>query len=111
MHETFSIVTEAGSTRHLSSKLIAITSSTDSSTWSAIRAKVRRTREPRANLARPAPSPRKVSALRMSARTKRLPLTMLVRRLPVKNLLKKECLSLCAQSKRSSVNLIHATFD
>lgn len=86
MHETFSMVTEAGSTHHLSSNVIAIASSIASSTCSAIRAKVRRTRDPRANLARPAPSPRKVSALRMSARTRRLPLTMLVRRLEMKNL-------------------------
>ena len=78
MQETFSMVTQHGST--LATSLIA------SSTWSAILEKAPRMGDPRANSARSI-LPRKLSAVRISALTRRLPLTMLARRLPMRNLM------------------------
>ena len=81
IHEIFSKVTLLGST--LSTSLTA------SSTCSLILEKARSMGGARANFERPM-SPRNLSAVRISALTRRLPLTMLDRRLPMRNLTRVE---------------------
>ena len=78
MQDTFSMVTQQGST--------LATSLMTSSTWSVILEKASRMGDVCANSEKPM-LPRKLSAVRMSALTRRLPLTMLARRLPMRNLI------------------------